>query len=482
MSKQLNNQIRNATKWSVITEVIAKLIAPITNMVLARLVTPDAFGLIATIQIIITFAEVFTDAGFQKYIIQHQFVNDEDRDESSNVAFWSNLLGSVIIWGLIALFSEPLATLVGNPGFGNVLIIACISIPLFSLSSIQMAQYRRDLDFKTLFRVRIAGVLTPLLITIPLALYFRNFWALLIGNIVKDVVNALILTLFSRWKPRLFFSVKKFKSMFSFTMWSMIEAISIWLTGFVDVFFIGTILNQYYLGLYKTSSGIVNQCMSLIVVTTTPILFSSLSKLQDDRSEFKKLFFKFQRMVGLIVIPIGFGLYCYSDFVTKLLLGEQWLEASDFIGLWGLMSGISIVLSHYSSEVYRSLGRPKLSVIAQWLHIVVLCPVVVVSSEHGFDCLCICRSFIRFEMILVNLVIMHYIVGISSWKIISNVSDFIIAAGIISLLPLTISHLIPENNTVKILSIPICLILYFVVIFTKSDNRELFKMLIQNRK
>lgn len=89
----LNKQIATATKWSAITEIVTKLITPVSSMVLARLLTPEAFGVVATLTMIITFAEIFTDAGFQKYLIQHEFVDEEDRVQSTNVAFWSNLIG-----------------------------------------------------------------------------------------------------------------------------------------------------------------------------------------------------------------------------------------------------------------------------------------------------------------------------------------------------------------------------------------------------
>ena len=75
---ELNSKIVKATKWSTITEIVAKLITPITSMVLARLLTPEAFGVVATLTMVITFAEIFTDAGFQKYLIQHEFRDKKD--------------------------------------------------------------------------------------------------------------------------------------------------------------------------------------------------------------------------------------------------------------------------------------------------------------------------------------------------------------------------------------------------------------------
>ena len=302
-------KVVSAVKWSAITEVVAKLVLPLTSMVLARLLTPEAFGIVATITMIVSFAEIFTDAGFQKYIVQHNFKDQEDREQSTNVAFWSNLVMSLFLWLVIFIFDEPLAVLVGNPGLGYVISIASASIPLAAFSSIQMANYRRDLDFKTLFKARMIGLIVPLVITIPLAFWLRSFWALVIGTIAQNLVNAIVLTIFSTWKPKFYYSFEKLKEMFSFTIWSMIEAISIWLTHYVDIFIVGIALSQYYLGLYKTSMSIVGQITALITSITTPVLFSSLSRLQDNKAEFERLFLRFQKIVALLIFPIGVGLY-----------------------------------------------------------------------------------------------------------------------------------------------------------------------------
>lgn len=478
---ELNNKIVKATKWSSITEIIAKLITPITSMVLARLLTPEAFGVVATLTMVITFAEIFTDAGFQKYLIQHEFEDETDRIQSTNVAFWSNLIMSLLIWLLIGLFSEPLATMVGNPGLGHVLTIACISIPLAAFSSIQMALYKRDLDFKTLFKVRIVGICIPLIVTIPLALLLKNYWALVIGTIAANLVNAILLTAYSKWKPSFFYSFAKLKEMLSFTIWSMIEAISIWMTSYVDVFIIGVYLNEYYLGLYKTSITVVGQIMGLITAATTPILFSSLSRLQTDEKAFQEMFFKFQKMVGMLVIPIGVGIFCFRDLITKLLLGTQWMEASMFIGLWGLTSSITIVLSHYSSEIYRAKGRPKLSVLAQVLHIIVLWPVVLIAVKYGFETLYVSRALIRLELILVNLIIMYFIIKITPWSMFKNISASCLSALIMAIFAYGLLQ-INQSDWWQYLSVVICTIVYLIVVLCFPNERKILNPFIQKIK
>ena len=477
---ELNNKIVKATKWSSISEVVAKLITPITSIVLARLLTPEAFGVVTTLTMVITFAEIFTDAGFQKYLIQHEFVDDIDKDQSTNVAFWSNLVMSLAIWLVIGIFADPLAAMVGNPGLGHVLTIACVSIPLAAFSSIQMALYKRDLDFKTLFKVRIVGICIPLLVTVPLAFYLRSYWALVIGTIATNFANAILLTVYSKWKPRFFYSFAKLKEMFSFSAWSVVEAISIWLTGYVDVFIIGVYLNEYYLGLYKTSMTIVGQIMGLITAATTPILFSSLSRLQDDEKAFQTLFFKFQKLVGLLVIPLGVGIYCYSDLVTKILLGDQWLEASSFIGLWGLTSSITIVLSHYSSEVYRAKGRPKLSVLAQVLHLIVLWPAVLIAVRYGFETLAITRSLVRLEIVLVNLLLMYFVLKITPINMLKNVFIPIIASILVALLAFYLKG-ISQTTSWQIISVLLCALVYFlVVLIFPSERKAIFSFKDKN--
>lgn len=469
MPQELNTKVKTATKWSAITEIAAKLVTPIVSMVLARLLTPEAFGVVTTLTMVITFAELFTDAGFQKYLIQHEFKDDEDREQSTTVAFWSNLVMSLFFWGIISIFNAPLAALVGNPGLGHVLIVACASIPLAAFSSIQMALFKRDFDFKTLFRVRIVSTLIPLLVTVPLAFWLRSYWALVIGTLTVNLVNAILLTVFSKWKPRLYYSFAKLKEMLSFSVWSMIEAISIWLTNYVDVFVVGTMLSQYYLGLYKTSSTLVGQIMGLITAITTPILFSALSRLQNDEKEFQTLFFRFQKLVGLLVIPLGVGVFLFSDLATELILGSQWTEASGFVGLWGLTSSIVIVLSHYSSEVYRAKGKPKLSVLSQILHIAFLWPTVLIAIKYGFETLYISRSLVRLIAIVINLIIMRIAVKMPIGKMITNVLPSCIAATCMFLVLLMPST---ENLWINIFYAVVAAIIYFVVVMLFPEEKK----------
>ena len=464
-------KMKQAAKWSSITEIAAKLVAPVTNMILARVLVPEDFGMVATLTMVVSFAEIFTDAGFQKYLVQHEFEDEYDFNISTNVAFWTNFLLSLLIWCVIAYFSAPISNIVGSEGAGLGIVVMSAEIPMLAFSSIQMSRYRREFDFKTLFIVRMITALVPLVVTVPLAILFHNYWALIVGTLARDLLNAIILTIKSEWKPKFQYSFTKLKEMVSFSLWTVIENISIWVTGNIGLFIVGNYLNAHYLGLYKISISTSGSYMGLITSATTPVLFSALSRCQSNEDEFNDIFLRFQRMVAMLVFPLGFGIYIYRDIVTLILLGNQWMEAADFIGMWSLSSALTIIFSHYNSEVFRSKGRPKLSVWTQILHLVVLVPILLWSAKQGFRFLTIAHCVVRIENIFVSCIIIQYFFGIRFMEILKNVWPSLTAATIMavagSLLRQCCIGLLWE-----IITIFLCVLIYITVMAVIPAGRK----------
>ena len=470
-------KVANATKWSSITEIVAKLINPITSMVLARLLTPEAFGVVATISIVITFSEIFTDAGFQKYLIQHEFKDENERTQHTSVAFWSNLFVSSLIWLLIAISRHNLAEIVGCSGLGNVLMIASISIPLAGFSSIQTALFKRDFYFRTLFFVRMAALMVPLVITIPLAIIYRNYWALIIGTISSNVVNAIILTSKSKWKPSFYYSFSQLREMLSFTIWTIAESVLIWLTLYLDLFIVGKVLDSYYLGLYRTSISIVNQITNIVVGILVPVLFSALSRCQNDRQGFNNTFFKFQKIAAFLIFPMSVGIFVFSDLVTSIMLGIQWGDAAGFIGLWGLLNAPVLVFSQFAGEAYRAKGKPNIASLSQVLHLIVVVPVVIICIRYGFDTLYIGRSLVRIEAVIVNIILMAVCIDMSPLKMLANIAPILIASMVMGISGYYLRTLY-EGLIWQFITIFICIVIYSALIYLIPSERENLKVLV----
>lgn len=453
-----------ATKWSTISELATKCIVPITNMILARLLTPEAFGVVATVTMIVSFADLFTDAGFQKYLIQHEFENETVLNQHTNVAFWTNLGISLFIWGIICIFSTPITNMVGNPGLEVVVIVSAASLPLTSFSSIQAARFKRDFNFKALLPIRIAGVIIPFCVTVPLAFVFRSYWALVISTLVSNFTVAVLLTIKSKWKPGFYYSVKALKEMFAYSWWILLESISIWATTYIDTFIVGLFLTTYYVGLYKTAMSTVNQIMGLITAATSMPLFAALSRLKKDHNALITTYLQYVRAVSCLVIPLGFGIWLYKDLVVAILLGGQWTEAINFVGMWGCIYAFTIVLGSYCNGLYNAIGKTYLSFVSQIFQLIVLVPVLLISVRGGYESLYIARSLARIEIIFVQFIMMKIVMKVNIWEQIKTIIPAFLGSIVMSLVALGLQT-ISTTLIWQLISVFICIIVYFIFMF-----------------
>ena len=453
----------------------SKLVMPLVNMVLARLLTPEAFGAVATINLVITFAEIFTDAGFQKYIVQHEFDSEEELNKSTNVAFWTNTLVSVVFILAIVLARNPLAELVGSPGLGTALAISSLNILIVTFCSTQTAIHRRNMDFKKLFYAKMCTLFIPAVVTVPLAFFLRSYWALLIGTMVTNTVNAVILAAFSKWKPSFSFDIKAFKDMFSFSMWILGDAVLVWITSYIGTFIVGRYLDSYHLGLYKTSISTVNSITSLFSSSIAPVMFSNLSRCQNDDAQMKKTFYTYQRLAGTVLIPMGVGMYLYRDLLRSILLGDQWGDATEFLGIWGLISCITIIFNNFCSTYYRSKGKPKMSLIAQAIYLCVLIPALLISVRFGFKALYYARSFATVFAIIQSFVIMKFVFGFKIHRTFANVFPMIVSALIMGAAGFALQQL-GSSILWQFAGVIICITVYFaalLLLFPKTRKEVL---------
>lgn len=472
----MQTQINTASKWSLLTEVISKLLPPVTNMILARLLTPEAFGLVATITMVTSFAEIFADAGFQKYLVQHDFEDEESFDCSTNVAFWSNLTISLLLWLLITLFRDGLAVAVGSRGLGVGIAVSAAAIPLTSFSSIQMSRFRRKMDFKSLFFVRVVGIFIPLFVTVPLAFILRNYWALVIGNLSVCTINAILLTVKSKWRPRFYFSFSCLKQMLSFSIWALIERLLGWANLNIGIFIVGMYLSEYYLGLYKISMAYVNQVLDIIVNSLAPVLLSSLARMNENGNDAESIpdfFYRFNEKVAMFIIPLGVGVFVFRTLFTQVLLGGQWEDATGFIGLWALMRTLSIVFDGFSMTLFIAIGKPKYAVLGQALTMCTLLSVLLLSAQYGYHTLYIARSLVVIFSTIVNAVLMKIAVNISPIRIVHLSAPYFFAAILMGSVGWCLQQ-VSSSIFWHFVSVFLCIIVYFAILCMQPRTRESF--------
>lgn len=474
--------IQKSLIWSGGSEIAVKLIVPISNMILARILTPEDFGVLAVCNMVISFIDIITDAGFGKYLVQHDFKDDDEKDRCANVSFWSNLALSVIIWLIVILNRVSIAGLLGGKEYATVISIACMQLVFTAVVSIQMGLLRREFQFKKLFIARVGVAIVPLVITVPLAFVTRSYWALVIGNISGSVVNAIILTLNSSWRPRLFYSFDLLKQMFSFSFWTLCEALAHWLIFWIDTFIVGQMYSSYYLGIYKNSANMIMSLIGMITAALSPVLLSVLSRIKDD-NEFYDIFLHIEKIVVYVLFPIGIGVFFYRDTATAILLGDQWGEAANVIGAWALMMAVSAVIYSFPAEAYKAKGIPKILFFYQLSYLAFLIPVCWLSARIDFWTFVYARALSIVEQVIMCGVFIKIFLHWSVSRFVTNLIKPAIASVSVIVLCMLFRYFMPDTIAFDILSIALIACVYFAILFAffKKDISVSIKVIKEKK-
>lgn len=401
------SKVGKAAKWALAGEIIAKIASPLTNMILARIIAAEIFGIVATINMVISLSEIFTEAGFQLYIIQHEFKDKREMHDYASTSLWISLIIGLAMFGMISFFRDFIALYVGSPGYGDAVMVAGISIPLASVISIQQCIYRRDLNYKPLFLRRILALIVPFIVTIPLALLGWGCWSLIIGSLFGRVVNVIVLSVHSEWKPRLYMNFRYIALMAPFCLTTLISYTASWATNWLDIFITSNVLGSHFTGLYKNSQATVNGILAIITTSLTPILFSVLCRCQNDHEKFRGTMESFTEKLSLLLLPIGFGALVFRRFITLVMLGPKWMEASDLIGTLALSSVFSNVYAAYCREACRAKGKPHLNVIVQLLSLCVIIPASYFGAKAGFRTLIFVRPAASLALIIFYYIVIY---------------------------------------------------------------------------
>lgn len=465
LNDNIEKKALEATKWSYTGEVCSKLVIPLINMILARILIPADFGMVAISSMIITFIEMFTDAGFQKYIIQHDFKSEEEMNMYASIAFWSNLILAMVGYVTVVLFAPYIALGFGNVEADLMIKIASMQIIVSALSSSQKAILQRKLNFFTLFKTRMIVLIVPVVISLPLAFMGMGYWSLIIGNLIGVITNTVVIWKYSEWKPEMIYDIHILKKMFKFSFWSMLESVSIWLSSWADSLIIGFLLTSELLGLYRNSINAANSIIFLVAAPIVPILFSMLSRYQDDIQMFNASYLKFKHIFAALLFPTCIGLFLYGDLAASILLGDNWKGAGKIISIWSLFYAVSGI-STLASEVYRAKGIPKISILVQGIQIILIIPVCMYYSQISFMAMVIARSAIRLIFVPINTYFIKKITGLRFSDSIKEIWPVMISTSCMVIGNFIISIYAPQNIVVSIIKIVICICIYIATMLT----------------
>jgi PST family polysaccharide transporter len=337
-----------AQKWGV------RLISFLVMLILARLILPESFGLVAYATVFISFAQIFVDQGFSDAIVQFPTLEREHLD----TAFWISILTGTILTLASIAASTLIASLFHEPQLSPIIKWLSPIFILSALSSVQQSILRRNLAFKSLTTRSLLATISSGVVAVIMAFLGFGVWSLVAKLIVEGAVGAIVLWQVSDWRPSFRLSGKHFKDLFSFGINIVGGNFVDFLSVHSDDFLIGYFLGPLALGYYTLAYNLLLVMTDLLVTVPNLVAFPVFSKIQSDPDRLKSAFNEVTQLQSLIAFPIFLGIFIVAPEAVRVIYTDKWAASIPVIQILMLIGIVRSAIYFYSS-IFRAAGKPS---------------------------------------------------------------------------------------------------------------------------
>ncbi len=339
--------------WSFIQRWGSQLISFTVFLLLARLLNPEDFGLIAMSGVFIAFMKVFLDQGFAAAIVQRKQVEQEHLD----TAFWVSIGTSLILVAIACSLSGLVAGFYGEPLLAPVIQLLSINFVFKALNSVQNAILTRNLAFKTLAVRSLVGMTIGGTVGISMALSGFGVWSLVAYQLATSIIEVPVLWAVTDWRPRLRYSNQHCREMFDFGIHVIGMNGLIFLNKYSDNLLIGYYLGPIALGYYTIAYRVLTVLTTLLAKTTNQVAFSAFSKLQQEPERLERAFYKATHLTSLLSFPAFLSIVALAPDIVPTLFGEQWAPSIPVMQVLAFI-GILRTVFQFNGPIMMAMGRP----------------------------------------------------------------------------------------------------------------------------
>lgn len=478
VKSNLKRKTINGFFWGLLESVFSQGLGFIFGIFLARLLSPQEFGLLGMITIFISVAQVFVDSGLSQALIRKQ--NCSNRDYST--VFWANVAIGVLSYLIIWFCSPLIATFYNRPELIELTRVTALAIIIGSLTLIQQTIITKEVDFKTLTKISTVGTVISGLVAIALA--FRGFgvWSLVWRSIINQVVRSILLWRYNRWLPLRVFDKQSFKELFGFS--SNILFITVIAALFKNVYnlVIGRTYSDKILGYYTNAdqySGIPSNTLSSI---TNKVSYPVLATLQNDDAKLKASCSKLVNttMYASFLVMFGFAAMAYPMFA--ILFGKKWLPAVEFFQV--LCIAYAITPMHIINQnILKIKGRSDLFLKTEIIKYIVFVPFIALGIFFGLRVLIAGIAVFYWVSFFINAMYTNRLINYSSLEQTFELLPVLLLTFLPALLVWILGNFLPIGNVYLMLivqgAIYIGIVWGFTVILRIQAYLEIKQILTQ---
>jgi PST family polysaccharide transporter len=340
--------------WMVLFKFVEKGLGLASMLVLARLLTPDDFGIVAMAGTFIGMAAMFTAVGLDLAIIQ----SSEATADHYSTGWTLNVLIGAFIFALMLVCAQPIARFFGHDELVWIVGVLALGPLISGLENTGVVAFRRELNFRREFIYQISAKFAAFTIVVPLAFLWRSHWVLVTGALLSRAISVALSYLMHPFRPR--FTLVKFHEMFHFSRWVLLNNVVAFFKERSTDFFVGRQLGPSALGVYNLSYELANLPTTEISAPINRALLPGFARL-DSVVNVASAYANAIGILALVALPAAAGVYAVADYLVPVVLGAKWLQATPLLQVLAFNGA---VLLFHSSICAVLIGRGLPSIVA----------------------------------------------------------------------------------------------------------------------
>jgi O-antigen/teichoic acid export membrane protein len=397
-----------AARWSV------RCIGLVSTVILARLLRPEDFGLVAMGALIVGFVLVFGDAGQSLAVVRHANATREHFDTAWTI--------SIIVGIVVAIILEAIAPLGGwyfhEPRAVAIIQFLALKPVINGFTNVGIIAFRKELRFGSDFSFLVARKFSVFVATIVLALILRNYWALAIGNVGGEVLNVVISYRMHPYRPRL--CLTKLSELWSFSGWMQLVNIGYFFGEQTDQFVVGGLAGASQMGGYNVASDIASAPTNELVYPPLRALFPIFATLLHDPAALAESYLSVFSIIAVVALATGIGVALVADDMVAVVLGTKWLHIAPLVP-WLAVTGALLGVERSVNTVLVVTGNVRLAAYRTLGYVVLLAPAVVLGGINwGPQGIAIARTAVTFVFLPVMFYALMVVLPISAGQIVAR--------------------------------------------------------------
>lgn len=374
----LKKQALSGTFWTILQTFGSQGISFVVSVILARLLMPFEFGLIAMLGIFMGLGNALINGGLTQSLIRTQNADDEDY----STVFYFNLAGSFVVFGIIVTAAPYIAEFYKQELLTSIIRVYSLTFVINAFSTVQNTILTKEMDFKTQLLVSIPSLIIGSVIGISMALMGYGVWSLVWSAVFQSLANTIQLWYRSKWFPLWTFSKIKFKYHFHY-------GVKLMLSSILDIFFtniytivIGKFFAPNLVGYYNRANSLQMLPVSNIGSIVTKVTYPLFASIQDDDSRLRSVYQRIMEMVIFLVAPTLVLMSVLAEPLFRFLFTEKWLPAVPYFQII-CICGILYPIHSYNLQILYVKGRTDLFFKLEMIKKVLLVIVLVISFKYG---------------------------------------------------------------------------------------------------